>query len=221
MKGTIDKVWEDIHSVQEWGQYPTEHVIRFVARNFYKVPNRSEIKILDFGLGGGAHTWYLAREGFDAYGFDGSPSAVKKAKQKLEKENLFANIICATGQEVKYQKDFFDAIIDNVCVYANVLEDISLMYNKIYSFLRTGGKLFTTTFGKKTTGYGTGIKIEEDTFTNLTEGNLVNRGVTHFFEKESFLSLLKKCGFKNLNCDTDLYTNNGNVVEILIATGEK
>ncbi len=52
--------WEKIHSQKVWG-YPSEHVIRFVARNYYK-RNRSEVKILDFGCGTGANTWSLARE---------------------------------------------------------------------------------------------------------------------------------------------------------------
>ena len=67
--------------------YPTEHVIRFIARNYYNVPERGKIKILDFGCGTGAHTWYLAREGFDAYAFDGSESAIRRAKKDLQKKD--------------------------------------------------------------------------------------------------------------------------------------
>jgi len=106
-RGKIDDVWEKIHSSREWGgAYPTEHVIRFVARNYYK-RKRKSVKILDFGIGGGAHTWYLAREGFDTYGFDGSPSAVKRVQARLARENLAANIFCAKGQDVEYKKNFF------------------------------------------------------------------------------------------------------------------
>ena len=53
MKGTIDPAWEKIHSTREWGQYPSEHIIRFVARNYY-AKDRPSIKICDFGMGGGA-----------------------------------------------------------------------------------------------------------------------------------------------------------------------
>ena len=63
---SIDPIWEKIHSTQAWGAYPSEHVIRFVTRNYYSAENRRAIKILDFGCGQGAHTWYLSREGFDA-----------------------------------------------------------------------------------------------------------------------------------------------------------
>lgn len=51
MKETFDNYWEQVHSRTEWGQYPAEHVIRFIARNFYNT-KRDEIRILDFGCGG-------------------------------------------------------------------------------------------------------------------------------------------------------------------------
>ena len=72
------EIWEEIHTKQEWGKYPPENLIRFIARNYYKM-KRESVKILDFGCGGGACTWFLAREGFDVFAFDGSPTAVKKA----------------------------------------------------------------------------------------------------------------------------------------------
>lgn len=79
------ETWEKIHREQEWGKYPSENVIRFIARNYYNT-EREKIKILDFGCGGGAHTWFLARERFDVYAFDGSPTAVEKAKEYLNIE---------------------------------------------------------------------------------------------------------------------------------------
>lgn len=50
-KQSFDQTWEEIHKNQSWGKYPTEHVIRFIARNYYS-QERSKIKILDFGCGG-------------------------------------------------------------------------------------------------------------------------------------------------------------------------
>jgi tRNA G46 methylase TrmB len=49
---------------QEWGKYPPEHVIRFVARNFYRVPDRKYVHLLEVGCGPGANVWFMAREGF-------------------------------------------------------------------------------------------------------------------------------------------------------------
>lgn len=43
---SVSEEWEKIHSTQEWGRYPSETVIRFIARNYYKT-EREKIKILD------------------------------------------------------------------------------------------------------------------------------------------------------------------------------
>lgn len=77
---TFDNIWEEVHNGREWGKYPSEDIIRFIARNYYK-KDRKNIKILDIGCGQGANTWYLANEKFNVYGFDGSESAIIKAKK--------------------------------------------------------------------------------------------------------------------------------------------
>ncbi|EAI4546039.1 SAM-dependent methyltransferase, partial [Campylobacter jejuni] len=33
-------LWENIFSQKEWGKYPSENLIRFIAKNFYNVKDR-------------------------------------------------------------------------------------------------------------------------------------------------------------------------------------
>jgi hypothetical protein len=47
-----DPVWEQIFSSREWGKYPPEHVVRFVDRNSYRVPDRKQVRLLEVGCGG-------------------------------------------------------------------------------------------------------------------------------------------------------------------------
>ena len=82
------EIWEDIFQNNEWGKYPSLAVVRFVARNFYKVPNRKDIRILELGCGTGANLWYCAREGFSVIGLDGSKTAINRMIDRFEKENL-------------------------------------------------------------------------------------------------------------------------------------
>ena len=115
---------ENIHARCEWGRYPSEQVARFVARNYYN-SIRANTKILDFGCGGGANTWFLAREGFDVYAFDGAPSAVKKAESYLTKEGINdVHFKVMDGKCLDYTTEFFDCVIDNVCSYSNILCEI-------------------------------------------------------------------------------------------------
>lgn len=219
MKSISDE-WEKIHSTRGWGHYPSEPIIRFVAKNFYD-KKRSEIKILDFGCGQGAHTWYLAREGFDTYAFDGSLSAVEKAKQYLKSENLNADFRVMDGVDLDYPDLFFDAVIDSVTIGHNRSDNILLMYEKVYKTLKHGGKLFSSFFSTNTSGYGTGKEIENGTFFNVELGPLKDKGNVHFWTKNDFYNIVKSCGFENIKIDENRYTDSDSVIDLLILTAEK
>ncbi|MCI9281826.1 MAG: class I SAM-dependent methyltransferase [Lachnospiraceae bacterium] len=217
---SFDENWEKIHATREWGQYPAEHVIRFVARNFYD-KDRKKVKILDFGCGGGAHTWFLAREGFDTYAFDGSASAIKRVEEKMRKEGLAADLRVLDGTEIDYPDDFFDGIIDNIAICANRYEAIQWMYKNCYRILKSGGKIFTSCITPKTDGCGTGEKIDDNTFRSELAGVAKGQGVMHYFTEKELKNCLETIGFINIGIDELFYTDNGIKVDMLIAKAEK
>ncbi|MCM1398929.1 MAG: class I SAM-dependent methyltransferase [Clostridium sp.] len=211
--------WEKIHAENAWGKYPSEHVVRFVARNYYK-KERKAVRILDFGCGAGAHTWFLAREGFDTYAFDGSKSAVERAKAYLEKEGLKADFKVMDAVEQGYANDFFDCVIDNVTVYANKLDDIRRMYQNIYNMLKEGGTILTAVFSKNTQGYGEGEEIEKDTFISVQLSTTMTP-LAHYFDEGSLTDILAEIGFKDICMETSRYTDRGNTVEHIIVSAVK
>lgn len=211
---TFDDIWEDIHNEYTWGKYPSEEIIRFVARNYYN-KDRKSTKILDVGCGTGAVTWYLAREKFNAYGFDGSKTAVENAKKRMKEENLNAVIFVSDAAEVPYEDEYFDAVIDSAVIYANTLSGIKTILRECYRLLKKDGKIFSTgLFQVGMTGYNTGEKIEENTFRELTEGSLAHRGTVHFFTKEEIIDLWTDAGFKNIKIDYLTRTDNGGEDEV-------
>ena len=220
MKTVIDPIWELIHSSQFWGGYPSEHVIRFVARNFYNT-ERKKVKILDFGCGQGAHTWYLASEGFDTYAFDGSPSAVAKTKERLNNFALNATLSVMDAVSIEYPENFFDAVIDGACIYANRISDINIMYSNIFRILKSGGRLLTICFGEELDGYKTGKEIEKGTFVDIKEGVLVNRGISHFFTNKEIEEILSSIGFKDIQIEWCKYTDRGHLVHQYICSAVK
>ena len=217
---SFDNVWEEIHASQEWGKYPSEPVIRFVARNYYK-KDRKMVKILDFGCGGGSHTWYLAKEGFDTYAFDGSQSAVDKVRARLEQEHLTAELCVRDALELDYKCGLFDCVIDSATIYANHYEHIVLMYQKVFELLKDGGKMFSIAFSTGTTGYGLGKEVERNTFMDIPAGALADRGIAHFYEEDELQKLLEKIGFANIVLDHLRYSDQGNIVEEFLVQAEK
>jgi len=219
---SFDETWETIHANQEWGKYPTEPVIRFIARNYYNT-ERSKIKILDFGCGGGAHTWYLVREGFDTYAFDGSKSAVEKTKKRVEEygNGGRAHLQVCDGASLNYSSDFFDCIIDSATSCSNTIDNIKIMYLEMYRVLKCGGRIFTSVFSRDTCGYGTGTKLEEHTYKDVTVGRLASRGIVHWYDREEIYRLLKDTGFCNIHIDEIRYTDLGDLVVQYIVTAEK
>ena len=217
---SFDTTWEILHKRQEWGKYPTEPVIRFMARNFYN-KDRKTIKVLDFCCGGGSHTWYLSKEGFDVYAFDGSESAVARVNNRLEKEGLKADLRVRDALELDYEDDFFDCVIDSVSIYANKIDYIIKMYEKIYIMLILVSQMITSMFSKDTIGYGRGEEIEKDIFVNIPCGSLQERGMTHFFDKDEITGLLSEIGFCNLQIDQMHYTDRGNEIGQIFVQAKK
>ena len=114
-----DPEWENIHQKDMMGKYPSEYLVRTIARHFYHVSNRKAIRILEIGCGKGAQIWFLAREGFSVFGVDGSPTAVKYAANRFDSEQLDGEIEVGDVIQLKWPDEFFDAVIDIECLMGN------------------------------------------------------------------------------------------------------
>jgi len=169
-----DKGWDRLFSRLEWGCYPGEELIRFISRNFYRITNRKNINILEVGCGSGANLWYLAREGFKTYGFDGSSIALERAEDYLKKENLTANLKQGDAMNLPYDDSSFDVVLDIECLYANSLFDTSVILQEIYRVLKPGGWIYSKTFSTGMSGEKTGLRMvdEPNTFLEMPDGPL-------------------------------------------------
>lgn len=206
---TFDSVWEKIHSETPWGKYPSEEVIRFVMRNFGR-RNRSDCRILDLGCGAGAVAWFLTREGFTTFAFDGAFEGVLKAKSLLAKDGYDAVICQADAGMQPYHDGSFDAVIDSAAITANTTFGIKTILDECFRILKPSGRLFSTgLFRDTTTGYGTGLSIEKSTFRQITHGPLADIGTVHFFDRAEIERLWQHAGFTGLKIDTLDRTGDG------------
>ncbi|MEH1796636.1 class I SAM-dependent methyltransferase [Nostoc sp.] len=181
-----DSTWEQIFSTREWGKYPPEEVIRFIARNFYGCLDRKKIKLLEIGCGTGANIWYMSREGFDVYGIDGSNTAIAKAENRLQSEGLKAHF--QVGDLISlsnfYSPAYFDAVLDVGCLQHNSIQGIKTIVEQVKTVLKPGGKIFSITVASGSWGDGLGKEVEPGTFIEIKEGPLEGKGLCHFFSLE-------------------------------------
>lgn len=187
-----DPVWEEVFTQQQWGKYPGEELIRFIARNFYRSPNRQEIKLLEVGCGPGANLWYMAREGFTVYGIDGSETAVKQAKSRLDEEcpGWGGEIRVGDILNLPYPDHFFDAVIDNEAIYSNSFQNSIQIYQELARVTKVGGKIFSRTFATGCWGDGTGEKVGHRAYL-VGEGPLHQKGYSRFTDYEEIPELIQ------------------------------
>ena len=181
-----DPTWERVFRARDWGRYPPEELIRFVARHFYSAADRGQVKILEVGCGTGANIWYLAHEGFDAYGIDGSQTAIVKAERRMQEEGVKAHL--QVGDIVRlgefYPTVLFDGVIDVACLWCNRMGAIQAILDQVMTVLKPRGRVFSMLLAAGSYGDGLGKEVEPGTFVDIKEGPLHGTGLCHFFTLE-------------------------------------
>lgn len=180
--GHWDPVWESILSSRPWGRYPAESIVRAVMRQYGRVPDRAGIRALDVGCGPGANAWFLAREGFQVSGIDGSAAAIGLARQRLEAEGLAADLrVGDFTRTLPWADATFDFAVDCAAMYANPPHGIRTAVEEVHRVLKPGGMFVSLAFTDRTWGYGTGVPAgHPGGFAEVAEGPLAGTGYVHY-----------------------------------------
>jgi len=186
-----DPAWDQIFTSREWGKYPPEHVIRFVASNFYRARDRGKVRLLEIGCGPGANIWFMAREGFAVSGIDGSAIAIQQAQQRLSREGLSADLRAGDYATLPWPDASFDAVVENVSLYCNPWAYIQRALTEVKRVLKPNAPFLSSFFTDRTWGYGTGTMVEPDGFVDPTEGPLGGAGFCLFLRRERIPELFR------------------------------
>lgn len=176
-----DPVWESIFRGREqWGRYPPEELVRFIARHYYAA-RRADVRVLEIGCGPGAGPgWYLAREGFRYAGIDGAPTAIERSKQRFAEEHLQGEFEVGAVEALPWADGTFDCVVDIACLQHNATEPARRMIDEVFRVLKPGGRHFSLTTRPGCWGDGSGVRIDEATYRDLTEGPFAAMGAVRF-----------------------------------------
>lgn len=200
---SFNKNWEDkVYSQgKQLNNYPYDLVVSLIAKNFFSIPfkKRKDIKMLDLGCGAGNHAKFIAENGFDVYGIDGSDTAIKHCRQKFKKAGLKGTFIRGDFLDLPYMDNFFNCILDRESLYANKLVAIERAVSQVYQRLKTGGVFICFMYNNYYPGINLGKKIELNSYNDFKIGSSFhNVGVAHFTNLEEIKSLFGKFKIKNV-----------------------
>jgi SAM-dependent methyltransferase len=162
-------------------------------------------KILDFGSGGGRHTVYFARKGFDVYAFDQSEKAMEKLGAKVRREKLRVDLrVLDMINALPYADDFFDSVVAVRVIQHARYEQIRAIVAEIDRVLKKGGILFlqVTSF-EDTFGEISQIADWVETGTLVASSGPETGVLHHFFRRSELNDLLRN--YKML----DSHSNSG------------
>ncbi len=142
---TLDESWNKVYSQKGMAQYPDNMLVRFIAKYYYNVPDRKDIKFLDIGCGAGSSTWYLAREGFSVAAIDGSTVAMEKLRVRLKDEALEAFLGCGDITSLEFKPDYFDCVVDVSSLCYIQKDKIEHLMKQLHAVLKPGGRFFSIT----------------------------------------------------------------------------
>lgn len=198
---SFNPVWDQIFSTnRRWNKYPPEELVRFFAAHFFAVEPRSELKILEVGCGpGSGASQFVAREGFNFYGIDGSAVAIERAQKMFSELGLSGQFKVSDIDALPFPNDTFDAIIDVCCLQCNSEKTSAVAIAEILRVLKPGGRHFSLTAKAGSWGDGTGERLDQTTVRNPTDGPYVGMGSARYATEESLRSLYQ--GFEELKID--------------------
>jgi SAM-dependent methyltransferase len=176
-------VWDEIFRAREWGKYPPEHVVRFVAANFYGASDRAAIRLLEIGCGPGANVWFMAREGFGVAAIDGSPTAIHLAQHRLGQEKLSADLRVGDFSQLPWPSDTFDGAVENVSLCCNRSNVVARALGEVQRVLKPGAPFLSSFFSDRTWGSDLGVEVEPHGRENIAEGPFAGIGFCLFLNR--------------------------------------
>jgi SAM-dependent methyltransferase len=126
-------------------------------KEFVDLVRRGEItgSVLDIGCGTGEHALFFASEGFEVWGIDSAPLAIRKAQEKAEARELEVHFLVLDALNLPRLNRKFDTATDSGLFHTLSDEDRLVFVDNLAAVLPHGGRYFMLCFSElETGGYG-------------------------------------------------------------------
>ena len=91
---------------------------KFIVQLTGLLKDWSAKSVLDIGCGTGRHLVYMSKHGFRTVGLDNSPTALKLARDWLQKERLQADLLLSDmRQPLPFRDDSFDVVLSTQVIH--------------------------------------------------------------------------------------------------------
>jgi len=141
------KEWEEIYRERAPDRLPWERGVP--DPNLVNLIEKGTIakgRVLDICSGLGTQTIYLAKKGFEVYGIDISPTAVKMAKKKCGAEGVTCKLLTADATNLQFPDELFVFVLDRGCFHSIPKEKREAFILGVHRILQKGGKYYMMCF---------------------------------------------------------------------------
>ncbi len=188
---SFDPTWEEsiLGQGRHLNRYPFDLVVSFVHRHYPRHKRRGDVRILEIGCGAGNNLWFAAREGFQAFGLDGSPSAIAYAQRRFAEDGLEGDLRVGDFSSLPFEGKFFDLVIDRVSLTCCGLSVGKRTVAEVGRVLLPGGKFLCNPYSKRHTSHSSGRPGPDGLTLDISGGTLVGVGQICFYGREELEDL--------------------------------
>jgi len=201
-------------------KYPNEELCRFIGGIS---PKGHNLSVLEVGCGSGSNLWMLAEQGYNVTGLDISPESLRLSQQLLKRRNLSATLVEGAMQDLPFEDNSFDLVVDVFSSYCLVIEEFQKYLMSAYRVLRDSSLLFIYTPSKKSDAFlyhSPSKLIDESTLDGIKRKDSPYAGNEYPFRFSSpreICHYLENCSFRIINCEriSRTYSNGSEYFEYL------